>query len=87
MTTLQNARQAHWDSHRQPLPYLYRASWSKDGSIAKSSQGQPSERIESAFADAHEAAKSNKSVTILKDDRGEFHPDNAGKFFLHRIIK
>lgn len=26
-------------------------------------------------------------ITILKDDEGEDHKDNAGKFFLYRIIK
>jgi hypothetical protein len=28
-----------------------------------------------------------KVVTILCDQKGEDHPDNAGKFFLHRIVK
>ena len=69
------------------LPYLYRASWSKDGSLPKTQYGAPSERIEAARADAFKACKGNRSVTILKDDRGEFHPDNAGKFFLHSIVK
>lgn len=28
-----------------------------------------------------------KVITILRDSEWEDHPDNAGKFFLHRIIK
>ncbi len=27
------------------------------------------------------------TVTVLRDSEGEDHPDNAGKFFLHRIVK
>jgi hypothetical protein len=28
-----------------------------------------------------------KVVVVLRDSQGEDHPDNAGKFFLHRIVK
>ncbi len=28
-----------------------------------------------------------KVITILRDDEGASHPDNAGKFFLDRIVK
>lgn len=27
-----------------------------------------------------------RTVTVLRDSRGRDHPENAGKFFLHRII-
>lgn len=42
-----------------------------------------------AFADAQEFLKSNQYevIVIVADDEGESHPDNAGKFFLYRIIK
>lgn len=72
---------------------LYRASWSIDGSLdlAQCGQGETSQRLESAVADANHVARapgrSAKSVTILRDDRGTDHPDNAGKFFLFKIIK
>jgi len=41
----------------------------------------------------HVALKANDDeykysvITILCDQEGEDHPDNAGKFFLYRIIK
>jgi hypothetical protein len=28
-----------------------------------------------------------KTITVLRDPEGEGHPNNAGKFFLDRIIK
>lgn len=28
-----------------------------------------------------------KTIVVLRDSEGEDHPDNAGKFFLWRIIK
>lgn len=31
--------------------------------------------------------KRSKTVTILRDSEGIDHPANAGKFFLHRIVK
>ena len=30
---------------------------------------------------------SAKVATVLRDSQGTDHPDNAGKFFLHRIIR
>ena len=69
-------------------PPIYRASWSRDGSIAKTQLGEPSERMEAAMLDASRAVRSgNRSVTILCDEQGADHSDNAGKFFLYRIIK
>ncbi len=29
----------------------------------------------------------SKTITILRDSEGADHPDNAGKFFLYRIVK
>ena len=42
-----------------------------------------------AFAEAQGFLKSNqyRVIVIAADDEGESHPDNAGKFFLHRIIE
>lgn len=28
-----------------------------------------------------------KTIVILRDSQGADHPDNAGKFFLHEIVK
>lgn len=66
----------------------YRAHWSKDGSInpAKVGQGEPT-TLEGARIDAHEAAKRNKSVTILYCDAGLYCAENKGKWFLLSIIK
>lgn len=51
-----------------------------------------SKRVESAvhrFIPVPDPAlvKKYPVVTILRDSEGEDHPDNAGKFFLHRIVK
>lgn len=39
----------------------------------------------------HDAAKlmdgSCKTIVILSDSQGDDHPDNAGKYFLHTIVK
>lgn len=43
--------------------------------------------LQQAEAFAHEHLAKAKVVTILRDSGGEDHPDNAGKFFLHRIVK
>ncbi len=32
-------------------------------------------------------AKGARPVTILRDSQGEDHPDNAGTFVLHQIVK
>lgn len=42
-----------------------------------------------ADAEAYRMVCSGKyhTVTVLRDSEGEDHPDNAGKFFLHRIVK
>ena len=42
-----------------------------------------------ALSDAMDMHRSKqyKVIVILSDSEGADHPDNAGKFFLHRIIK
>ena len=40
-----------------------------------------------AITEANSLKKKAKVITILKDQEGKDHPDNAGKFFLHQIIK
>jgi len=70
-----------------PKP-LYKASAGTGpipgGSYAESA---PSEHIGDAIKAASEFEKKYTAVTILIDRRGADHPDNSGKFFLHRIIK
>ncbi len=43
----------------------------------------------SAFAEAVEFFRSEKYkvIVIVRDDEGKDHPENAGTFFLYRIIK
>ena len=42
-----------------------------------------------AYADALDFLKSGqyKVILVLKDDEGLYHPANAGKFSLYRIVK
>ena len=42
-----------------------------------------------AFSESQEFLKSDqyKAIVILADSEGADHQDNAGKFFLHKIIK
>lgn len=42
-----------------------------------------------ALLNADRMLKSNQYevIVILRDSEGEDHPDNAGKYFLYRIIK
>lgn len=44
------------------------------------------ERAESA-AWTRLQEKRYKTIVILQDQEGADHPDNAGKYFLHRIVK
>jgi hypothetical protein len=54
----------------------------------KTTVSEPMESYGAALTMAQAAAKGGaKVVTITRDDEGADHPDNAGKFFLHRIIK
>ena len=45
--------------------------------------------LNEAETEAHKMLRSGyyATITILRDSEGEDHPDNKGKFFLHRIIK
>ena len=69
-----------------PAPYLYKASASRDGSIDpdKITESEARETLDRAMADAHTLAPKNKTVTVL---RAETSGINAGKFFLHLILK
>lgn len=63
----------------------FRAQWKKGkgeflGEITKIETQAAREAQEEADAGA-------KFAVVLRDSQGEDHPDNAGKFFLHRIIK
>ncbi len=63
----------------------FKVSWSKDGSCGK---GQESDHaftsLEYARAFADTKVAKNRSVTILRADGDGI---NAGKFFLHLIVK
>jgi hypothetical protein len=65
----------------------YRASWSKDGSIAKEEQGEPHLFFSAALAEAQRKTTHNRSVTVLYCDAGECCAENAGKWFLKQIVK
>ncbi len=66
--------------------YKYRAQASKDGSTnpAKRSQGDVRGTLKEAMVDAHAFMPKNKTITIL---RAETEGINAGKYFLHLILK
>jgi len=50
---------------------------------------EPTHNPNIAHDDAIVLLKTNKYsvINIVRDDEGASHPDNAGKFFLDRIIK
>ena len=51
-------------------------------------ESQPFEHEVHAISVGNEAIKNGASfVALLRDDRGNDHPDNAGKFFLIRFLK
>jgi len=51
--------------------------------------GEPTRNSVTASLDARNMVQSGryKTVVILCDSEGVDHPDNAGKFFLDRIVK
>ncbi len=55
----------------------------------KLTETDPTDDITVAMAQGNEFASSGKYkvVTVLYDSEGHDHPSNAGKFFLHRIVK
>jgi hypothetical protein len=55
----------------------------------KLTETEPTKNQNVASGQAGELLKSGKFkvITIVRDSEGEDHPSNAGKFFLHRIIK
>lgn len=65
----------------------YRASWSKDGSIAATVQGEPHLFLSAAIQEAQRMKAGNRSVTVLFCDAGEYCAENEGKWFLKLIIK
>lgn len=49
---------------------------------------EATESVEPALAFCRQAiADGATSAVILRDSQGKDHPDNAGKFFLHQIVK
>jgi hypothetical protein len=65
----------------------YRASWSKDGSLKHSQQGEPHLFFSAALAEAQSKTRDNRAVTVLYCDAGEYCAENAGKWFLKQIVK
>lgn len=61
----------------------YKVSATKRG---KTTESEPM-TLDQAVIAGHAVAPSCKVVTILKEDDGSGHPDNKGKWFLHRIVK
>ena len=55
----------------------------------KLTETEPTRNSNVASGHATELLKTNryKVITIVRDSEGEDHPDNAGKFFLDRIVK
>lgn len=55
----------------------------------KLTETEPTHDSNVASGQATELLKTNrfKVITIVRNDEGESHPDNAGKFFLDRIVK
>jgi hypothetical protein len=53
----------------------------------KTTISEPLTSIHEAERIARAAVDGAKVVTITADQEGADHPANAGKFFLHRIIK
>ena len=43
--------------------------------------------LDYALAEAEALKAKSKVVTILRDQEGSDHPDNAGKYFLYLIVK
>jgi hypothetical protein len=62
---------------------LFRASWTVRGK--RGSVKGPIEPT-AGLAAKHIPDKA-MTATVLRDSQGADHPENAGKFFLHRIIK
>jgi hypothetical protein len=64
----------------------FKASWTtKSG---KHLDGKPHDNEAHAQTDALEAVRDGAIfASILRDSGGTDHPDNAGKFFLHRCVK
>jgi hypothetical protein len=69
------------------LKPLFRAEYRQSGS--RRFELGPIRTTEAhAATDCHESiAKGAVFAAILRDSQGTDHPDNAGKFFLHRYVK
>ncbi len=48
---------------------------------------EPTREIGKAIQEANSLVSRCSVITILRDSEGADHPDNAGKFFLDRIVK
>lgn len=53
----------------------------------KTTTSEPIANFNAALVLTQRAAKTAKVVTITADQEGVDHPANAGKFFLHHIVK
>jgi len=63
----------------------FKAKWTINGRTFESSLPHNTEA--SAIADAQQYFPGSKVVVIVRDSEGEDHPENAGKYFLHKILK
>ena len=70
------------DMPKKPKPRYHAVWWFKSNGPATNG---PIEY--SADLAASHIPKNVHGATVLRDDQGAYHPANAGKFFLHRIIK
>lgn len=70
------------------MNYTFKVLWSKDGSINPDMCGDSGEppfiNLGSALAEANKHIRSNRTVTVLRADSEGV---NAGKYFLHYIVK
>jgi len=69
----------------------YRAASTKRGRHSSTDRwrySEPTDNQEQAAADAHKHVSDGATFACIeRDSGGTDHPDNAGKWFLHRYIK
>ncbi len=65
----------------------YRVSYSKDGSVEKAKLTEPVLFLRAALAEAARHTKGNRSVVIHYCDAGAYCTENAGKWYLKKIVK
>lgn len=68
------------------MRYMAKGYKTKTGTVQ---EGNIYDKYPIALSEAMDMYRSKqyKVIVILSDSEGADHPDNAGKFFLHRIIK